>query len=263
MSHSNDSGSMVYQGVEIVNYDRSLTFLKTKHQESEYISVIQHCLRERVNVQSTDLLTYAITILATHGWEKSENTAFGYEALECISTRFLVPLENASVNCALLNEEWDIVEYAKRYLNLVQDDYKIIWWKLFNAPDSTKWTNILAVVELLFCLPVSNGHLERVFSQLKLINGERCTSLGEDRLDQLIHINVEAPALSQWDASNAVELWWRDRTCRLNIRDTHARPSSSSSSGQMTDADSQDDAPFTLSLENWECWLDHSESDSD
>ena len=74
-----------------------------------------------------------------------------------------------------------------------------------NYSDSTKWTSILAVVELLYCLPVSNAHLERVFSQLKLIKGERHTSLGEDQLD---HINVEAPALSQWDASNAVELWW-------------------------------------------------------
>ena len=52
--------------------------------------------------------------------------------------------------CAVLNEEWDdIVEYAKRYLNLFQDDYKVIWWKLFNSPDSTKWTNVLVVVELL------------------------------------------------------------------------------------------------------------------
>lgn len=179
-----DQWSTKVEGVEMVNYDRSLTFLKNKRQESEYISVIQDCLRERVKIQSTDLLTHAITILATHGWEKSANTAFGYKALECISTRFLVPLENASVNCALLHEEWDdIVEYAKRYLNLVQDDYKVIWWKLFNAPDSTKWTNILAVVELLFCLPVSSGHLERVFSQLKLIKGERHASLGEDRLD--------------------------------------------------------------------------------
>ena len=70
MNHSDESGSMVYLGVEIVNYDRSLTSLKTKHQEAEYISVIQHCLCERVNIQSTDLLTHAITILATHGWEK-------------------------------------------------------------------------------------------------------------------------------------------------------------------------------------------------
>ena len=67
--------------------------------------------------------------------------------------RFLV---NANVNSALLHEEWDdIVEYAKRYLNLVGDDYKVIRWKLFDSPDSSKWTNILAVVELLFCLPVS------------------------------------------------------------------------------------------------------------
>ena len=132
-----------------------------------------------------------------------------------------------------------------------------------NAPDSTKWTNILAVLELLFCLPVSNGHLERVFSQLKLIKGERRTSLGEDQLDQLIRINVEAPALSQWDASNAVELWLHDRTRRLNIRDTRTRPSSSSSPGQIADSDSQEDPPFTLSLESWESWLDPSESDSD
>ena len=88
LSHSDDSDSMVYQGVQLTNYERSLIFLKNKHQHSEYINVIQDCLRERVKSQSTDLLTHAITILATHRWEKSENTAFWYEALECISTRF-------------------------------------------------------------------------------------------------------------------------------------------------------------------------------
>ena len=37
----------------------------------------------------------------------------------------------------------------------------------FNRPSTKHWTNILGLVELLFSLPVSNGHLERVFSQLK------------------------------------------------------------------------------------------------
>ena len=41
---------MVYQGIEIVNYDRSLTFLKNKHQESEYINVIQDCLKNQGTV---------------------------------------------------------------------------------------------------------------------------------------------------------------------------------------------------------------------
>ena len=72
MSNSDECGSMVYQGVQIVHYDRSLTSLKNK-QESEYAGVIQR-LVERVKVHSTDLLTYAITVMATHGWEKSTNT---------------------------------------------------------------------------------------------------------------------------------------------------------------------------------------------
>ena len=32
---------------------------------------------------------------------------------------------------------------------------------------------ILLVVELLLCIPMSNGHLERAFSQLKIIKRER------------------------------------------------------------------------------------------
>ena len=64
--------------------------------------------------------------MATHGWERSRHTSFGYEALDCISTRFLVPLENAGVDCSLLKQEWDdIVDIAKRYINLVEDDYKL------------------------------------------------------------------------------------------------------------------------------------------
>ena len=41
-----------------------------------------------------------------------------------------------------------MLDYAKRYLNLVQDEYKTNWWKLFNATDASNWTNVLKVVEL-------------------------------------------------------------------------------------------------------------------
>ena len=116
ISHSNESGteSVVYQGVQLTHYKRALTFCKSKHQASDYITIIQECLRDRVKIQSIDLLTHAITILATQGWEKSEDSSFGYEALQCVSTRFLVPLENANVNCALLNEEWMILWNMQR-----------------------------------------------------------------------------------------------------------------------------------------------------
>lgn len=109
---------------------------------------------------------------------------------------FKVPLENASVDLALVQEKWDdMVGYGKQYLNLVQEDYNIIWWKLFNAVDAKGWTNVLGIIELLFHLPMANGQLERVFSQLKLIKNDRRTCLKEETLDRLLRINVEGPTL--------------------------------------------------------------------
>ena len=125
---------------------------------------------------------------------------------------------------SLVQDEWDdMVDYGRRFLNLVQDDYKINWWKLFNAVDANKWTNVLTVIELLFCLPLSNGHLERFFSQIKLIKNNRRTCLRENTLDQLIRIYVEGPPLSEWDASCALDLWFQDKTRRLNRKDSPPR----------------------------------------
>ena len=87
----------------------------------------------------------------------------------------------------VIEEEWlDMVQYAKTYLNLVQEDSQTIWWKLADCTNSKKWVNVLALIELVFCLPMSNGHLEQVFSTLKLIKCDRRTSLGEDYLDNYL-----------------------------------------------------------------------------
>ena len=59
-------------------------------------------------------------------------------------------------------KEWDdMTDYARRYFNLV-DSYRVIWWKHFNCTESGNWTNILALVALLFCLPASNGKVEMI-----------------------------------------------------------------------------------------------------
>ena len=82
-----------------------------------------------------------------------------------------------------------------------------VFWKLFNSPDAKKWANILTLVELTFTIPLSNGHVERCFSQMKLLKTGRRTSLGEDRLDHILRIRIEGPALEKWDATAAVGLW--------------------------------------------------------
>ena len=97
-------------------------------------------------------------------------------------------------------------------------DTNTVWWKLFNSTSAKKWGNILGLVELLFSLPMSNGHVERVFSQLKVIKTNRRSCLGEDRLDGLLRIATTAPPLSLWDASHSVKLWWSDKK-RRNVED--------------------------------------------
>ena len=99
----------------------------------------------------------------------------------------------------------------------------MIWWKLFNSVNSKKWANILSLVELLFCLPMANGHVERLFSSLELIKTDRRSCLSEDHLDHRVRITVDGAPLTEWNASAAMQLWWKDR-CRRQVADTRAAP---------------------------------------
>ena len=248
----NADGSTNYQEASLTRYEEGISFIRS--HRTEYITAVLACLKDRVKAQSTDLLTHALTILAPKGWEKTEDASFAYEALDALSARFRVPLEKAGVDCSLLREEWDdMIDYSKRYLNLVQVEYQILWWKLFNSIDAKKWVNILSLVELLFCLPMSNGHIERVFSQLKMIKTEKRNCLSEDRLDSLLRIVADAPPLSKWDASGAVGCWWNDKK-RRSVKDLRAPPKKGSSSTSEDNA-GDDDLHYTLALEDWESWI--------
>lgn len=155
------------------------------------------------------------------------DASFGYEAIQSLCLRFSTPLQEAQVNSALVQQEWeDMVFYAKQYINLVLDSYKVVWWKLFNSPDALKWGNVLTLVELIFTIPLSNGGVERCFSQLKITKTDRRNSLKEDRLDHLLRIRLEGPRLEGWDPRKAVELWWKDKPRRVNHRDSRASSSS-------------------------------------
>lgn len=69
--------------------------------------------------QHVSLLTDTITLLATHGWEKSATSVFANEAIDHLTTRFSFPLTKAGVNNTLIKEEFvDMLEYAKAYTYL-------------------------------------------------------------------------------------------------------------------------------------------------
>ena len=146
--------SVTYQAAELKMYDQALVFMNTQYEE--WVEAVEGCLLNCLKIQAPELklLTHAVTLLSTHGWEHTENPSFGYAALDAICQWFGVPLERAGIDSSLVQEEWDdMVEYAKQYLNLVLQDYKVVWWKLLMLKSGAMfWLSL----SCLFCLPIAN-----------------------------------------------------------------------------------------------------------
>ena len=126
-----DATSVSYQSAELKRYEQAIEFVK--YNRITWVEAIEACLLNRLKSQAPELelLTHAITILSTRGWKRSDDSEFGYAALDSICQWFSVPLNEANVDRSVVREEWDdIVDYATRYLNIVQDDYRVVWWKL-------------------------------------------------------------------------------------------------------------------------------------
>ncbi len=251
ITHENDTTLTTYQGADLKNFTEAVSFFKANH--SQYCALVQACLKDHLATQETELLSHALTLLATQEWEKDTSDSFAHPAIQALSVRFQIPLQQAQINISLLEEEWDdMVDHARRYLDLVTQDNNVVWWKRFNGSNAKNWGNILGLVELLFCLPMSNGHVERVFSQLKVIKTDRRTGLGEDRLDNLLGVASTGPQLSEWDPTHAVELWWSDKRRRC-IQDERAPPRKKQCIDQQrSDTDSQTGSRVTL--DDWEEW---------
>ena len=112
-----DNEECTYQGADIKLYDQGLSFVKSNY--IEWVEAVASCLRCRIKTEHTELLTHAVTLLATNGWERSEDPSFGHTALDEVCSWFHVPLEYANIDSSLVREEWDdMVEYGKQYLTL-------------------------------------------------------------------------------------------------------------------------------------------------
>ena len=84
-----------------------------------------------------------------------------------------------------------MVQYATQFISLSTMEYQSVWWRLFHAPNSSEWSNVLSLATLLFSLPVSNGKVERTFSQVNLLKSTKRTTLNNDTLNDLLVLNTK------------------------------------------------------------------------
>ena len=111
-----DGEACTYQGADLLSY-LGVQFFENHHMG--YIDLVQSCLKQRMTEQDNELLKHALNVLATQGWGREDNASFGYPALLYLSQRFQCPLQQAGIDTAALESEWDeMVDYAKHYLNI-------------------------------------------------------------------------------------------------------------------------------------------------
>ena len=74
MSRAQKSGNdnVTYQETELGKYDEAVTYLNSA--KDHVIEAIMACLKDRVTIHHPQLLKDCLTLLATHGWQRSTVT---------------------------------------------------------------------------------------------------------------------------------------------------------------------------------------------
>ena len=181
----------------------------------DYASRVSQCIKSRLSWSDMELMRDIIFMLSTHGWEKALEEDNEMAAIDRLVQRFTIPLQGAGVDTDEVVKEFrEMISYASQYIALSLLDYHSVWWRLFHAPSSSEWPNILVLAELLFSLPASNGKLERVFSLLGIIKVDKRSRLSNEILDDLLLLNCDKIPLDKFDPNPGIDLWWSAKARR-------------------------------------------------
>ena len=285
--HNRLANGTEYQGATLKHLNEA-TLKSCKDQALADVSRLEGKMRERLEWSDVKLLRTILVFLDTQTWHPVVTAAMDSDAesesspedkpltevlsaVELIATTFQEPLEAVGVSCLVLQDEVaEAVEYARNYLSIETEQYHKVWYKLYVSPDVTKWSNVLVLCELCFSLPFSNGSVERMFSALKLVKTDRRTRLHQDKLSDLLEIQLEGPSLGSFSPKQAVEAWWKD--CKTVRRPNQGprkeyTPRQTPQVGTSTSAVEQElegKLPFCFSLLEWDAWFSDTDStDSD
>lgn len=198
-----------YQDFKLKHYKRGLE--ATENSKDDLVSKIKDALKTRIENDDNDITPMTSRLLNTAGWlvAKDDVNAFDDEFVK-VYEHFKIPLVNAGVTDSSnsLLEQWHtILEWATMYLSPSKIDYRVIWQQIFSSNIAKECKGALAVIELVFCLPISNAKVERLFSAMNRIKTEGRASLGEKRLNSLVRIAAEGPSAENFDVTSAMDLW--------------------------------------------------------
>ena len=120
----------------------------------------------------------------------------------------------------VLDECLDLVDYTVKFLAPSSQSYRITWYKLFHLSiGSNHWNNILLLIRLLFCLPVSNAIVKTFFGSRKRVKTVKRAAIGQKTMEDILTIMAEGPPLEEYDATSAVLSWYSSKSRRSNQKE--------------------------------------------
>ena len=161
----------LYQGQKLKKLSEAKSHFEC--HSAEYCTSVTDHVRTRLSWSDLQLFRDIIFMLGTQGWQKvmdedndmldevQQSTESPQTAIDRLVEHFRIPLEEAAAGVSEIRGEFEaVVSYATQFISLSTMEYQSVWWRLFHAPNSSQWSNVLMLSSLLFSLPVSNGKLE-------------------------------------------------------------------------------------------------------
>jgi hypothetical protein len=104
------------------------------------------------------------------------------------------------------------------YKNNKRNEFIQLWQHILDTDGyfSFNYPTIVILVKIALLIPLSNAHVERIFSQMKLIKNNLRNKMHLNTLDNHLMILLNGPEIEDFDFLKAYEDWESKKT-RRNI----------------------------------------------
>ena len=181
---------------------------------------------DSISAREGDTIIYhACKVLNTKAWFIADNEpqeaalssimesiTFLHEHYQAMSSLQDITSDDVKTKCICL------VEYALRY-NTSEMDCLKLWSFLKQVGLADRWSSAFLLVELCLCSPYSNGTVERLFSQMKVVKTDWRNRLNKRNLEDLLRTKISNVSLSKFSkkfADCTLTIWASKKQCCLS-----------------------------------------------
>ncbi|XP_071131756.1 uncharacterized protein [Mytilus edulis] len=214
--YATKDGPYLSKAKQILNLNEETSSMRQRPGESfpaarrNLVAGLSVSLKNRFEL---DDIIQAMAIANFHTWplpnSEADNTKeiedFGDDHLPVILSHFETSLKNGAVDEIEAVLEWTALKstlYASQ-----SNEIQHLTWQRVNRMFPARYSNILAVMDLLLTIPGSSSECERGFRHMKSLKTTFRTCLSEDSLASQMCIKLHSPSIEAFDPVPAIRLW--------------------------------------------------------